>query len=61
MMEVTDIEPVVNKVITWCWTIVKRRLGPDAALFEEGDTFLKLSSKYIPLDEQKEIKINRYI
>lgn len=34
---------------------MKRRFGPDAALFVEGDIYLKLSSKYIPLELQKDL------
>jgi hypothetical protein len=58
-MEEIEKESVVYKVLTWCWTIVKRRLGPDAALFEEGDMFLRLSSKYVPLDAQRAVQTKR--
>ncbi|XP_053408064.1 zinc finger protein 511-like [Mercenaria mercenaria] len=57
-MEDSDMEPLVDNVLSWCWNIIKRRLGPDAALFVEGDMYLKLSSKYIPLDIQKDLQTN---
>lgn len=46
---------------SWCWTIIKRRLGPDAALFEDGDIYCKLSSKYIPEELWKDFEVPRYV
>lgn len=50
---------VKKEAAPWCWKILKRRLGPDAKLFQEGDLYCKLSAKYIPLDVLKDLQPNR--
>ncbi|KAL4228449.1 hypothetical protein ACF0H5_011495 [Mactra antiquata] len=44
---------------SWCWKITKRRLDSKAVLFEDGDIYCKLCSKYIPIHERIDLEVNK--
>ena len=50
-----------KKIANWCWRAIKRHFTPDNVFFEEGDHFLKLTSKYLPLDKRDSVTIPRYV
>ncbi|KAH3704749.1 zinc finger protein 511-like [Dreissena polymorpha] len=50
---------VKNEGLVWCWKCVKRCLQPGDVLFEEGDIFCQLASKYVPVDVRREITYSR--
>lgn len=62
IMKCDEMKNNVGKkvALAWSWKIVKRRLGPDAELFQEGDLYCKLAAKYIPLDTWKDLQSNRF-
>jgi len=37
-----------DTVLEWRWKLLKRSLKPDDVLFEEGNIYCHLASKYIP-------------
>ncbi|WAR04088.1 ZN511-like protein [Mya arenaria] len=58
-----SLQPEVNKtgpMFGWCWKLKKRRLEPGHKLFQDGDLYCHLNSKYVPLDMKTDLPMNRY-
>ncbi|XP_052804945.1 zinc finger protein 511-like [Mya arenaria] len=56
-----SLQPEVNKtgpMFGWCWKLKKRRLEPGHKLFQDGDLYCHLNSKYVPLDMKTDLPMN---
>lgn len=49
----------VSGILEWCWKLTKRRLQPGDILFEEGDIYCQVASKYVPLDMKQDLEVKR--
>jgi len=52
-------ESKMKMIMDWCWKLAKRRLSPGDLLFEEGDIYCQISSKYVPLDVKQQVSVRR--